>query len=188
MTSYAPNFTPRLKVHYTAGGINHTIQIRAARGTNFADMQAHVNNVRALFVPLISVIYDDFLFTAAEIALTDDDVFNPATAPTSPGTTLIDPATKSAMARIRGLTFTGKAPGSRARFTLYGIFLPTDTAGDVSGDGKITGVESSPVTTIATLATSAFHAGSGAAAVFPPVATYKENDHLLKLVRKGTIS
>jgi len=188
MTTYAPNYTPRLKVHYRAGGLDHSIQVRNARGTSFGDMQFMVGRIHDLFLPLATVLYTDFAFVSTEIALTDDDVFVPASNPVAVTGTGPVYTTKSIMARIRALTFSGKASGSRAVFRMFGIFLATDTSTDVAADGKITGIESGPVATIAALATANFRAGSGGAAIFPAVATYKENDHLLRLARKGAIS
>ncbi len=188
MTTYAPNFTPRYKLHYQAGGIVHSIQVRGPRGTDFAGMNAYGPILRSVFMAVVASMYTDLAFLTAEIALTDDDAFAPASIPTQPTGMTKDPALYSAVERIKALTFTGRALASRARFSLYGVQLDDAVPADAAADGKVTNAESSAIGTIAGIATGAFKAGSGGNATFPQVATYKENDHLLKLVRKGTIT
>ena len=188
MTTYAPNFTPRFKLCYIAGGMQHTIQVRGPRGTDLAGMTAYGPILRSVFMVFVAAMYTDLLFTSAEVALTDDDVFIPVAVPTQPTGMAVDPADFSAMTRAQALTFTGKAPGSRARFSLYGVAIADEASGTTGGDGKVTSTENAGIATVAGIASGAFKAGSGANAAFPNVATYKVNDHLLKLIRKGTIS
>lgn len=188
MTTYAPNFTPRLKVSYFNGKINHSIQVRNVRGTSFADMQFMTGRIHDLFQLVSGNLYTDFQFVSSEIALTDSDVFLPTANPAAITGMTILPSAASAKARIQALTFTGKAPGSHARFSIFGFSIGTDLAADVGGDGKITSVEMAVVASVATLASANFKAGSGSAAIFPNVATLKPNDRLLRLVRKGVIS
>jgi len=188
VTTYAPNFTPRYKVGYVAGGITHTIQVRGARGDTFSATEGKRLYVAQIFNALAAGLYSDFAWTDASVALTDDDVFAPAAVPATTPTGAVDPGTVSAYQRIHGLTFTGRAPGSKARFTMYGVLLGMITEGDEGGNGVISSDEIAGIGTIAAIATDQFKADSGANAIFPLRATYKVNDHLLKLVRKGTIS
>lgn len=188
MPSFAPNFTPRYRVHYLAGGIVHSMQVRHARGSNFSDTEALREQVRLCFNDLASTLYDDFAWISAEVALTDDDVFAPAAVPASTPAGAVDGTTFSPKQRIHGLTFSGRAAGSRSRFTMFGIAFAGQASATEGGDGKITAAESAPIGTIAARASIYFHANSGSSAVFPTVATYKENDHLLKLVRRGIIA
>lgn len=188
MPSYAPNFTPRYKVHYLAGGIVHSLQVRHARGSTFSDTEALRVRVAECFADMNDVLYDDFAWISAEVALTDDDVFSPAAVPASTPAGAVDGTTFSAVQRIKGLTFSGRAAGSRARFTMFGLAFGDVASGAEGGDGVLTPDESAGIGTIAARASIYFHANSGSAAVFASRATYKENDHLLKLVRKGTIS
>jgi len=188
MTTYAPNFTPRLKVKYQAGGIVHTIQVRNARGTSFGDMVFMTGRIHDLFQALSDVIYADHAFISAEVALTDDDVFAPCAVPVAITGNAVVVADFSPRQRIMGLTFSGKAPGSRARFTVYGCAFAGEASATEGGDGKITSGESGVIATVAALAATNFRANSGSLAIYPNVATYKENDHLLKLVRRGIIS
>lgn len=188
MTTYAPNFTPRYKLRYRAGGIEHTIQVRSERGATFAATENLKDTIRACYQAVVARAYNDFVFLSAEIALTDSDVFSPAAIPLGLVGHVADPALFSAVARIRGLTFSGRAPGSRARFTMFGLAFSTDGPTALGGDGTILPAEEAGITTIANTATAAFRSGSGAGAIFPARGTYKVNDHLLRLVRKGVIS
>lgn len=187
MTTYAPNFTPRYKLHYKVGNIEHTVQIRTPRGTDLGGTEFAGHALRDIWNGLAAYLLDDLVFLTAEVALTDSDVFGPASLPVAVTGTL-DPADYNARERIRGLTWNGRSTGSKARFTLFGLMFPDEGTGVVGSDGLILGSEVAAITSGAATATTYFKAGSGNAAVFQGRATYKENDHLLSLVRKGTIS
>lgn len=188
MTTYAPNFTPRYKLTYRHGGITHTSMVRGVRGASLATMDA----VGAQLVACWDLIpaaakYTDLLALSAETALTDSDVFVPALFPAmTPGTSA--PNLASAMIRVTGLSWTGRAPGSHARFTMFGIFYGSDAPAGFGADGQILTSELAAIGSIAALATTHFKAGSGENAVFPGRATLKVNDHLLRLVRRGIIT
>lgn len=188
MTTYAPTFTSRWRGKYLAGGIQHTIGFRGPRGATFATMDGYKDRAREIFAALASVLFEDFSWISAEVALTDTEEFLPSTLPTVsvPGT--LDPGDYSAKMRIRGLTFSGKAPGSRARFTMFGLAYAESAAGSPGADGIITPAESAGISTVISTAGTYFYANSGSLAGWHNRATYKENDHLLKLVRRGTIS
>lgn len=189
MTTFAPTFSPRWKGTYVAAGIEHTIQVRAGRGSSFSDMNAFAGIVNTVWNAMISVLASDFAWVQAEIALTDSDVFIPATTPSpldDPGGA--DPSLFSPQARAYGLTFTGKSASARARFTLFGILLPTQAAAAIGGDGLITPAEVAAVSTVVGIASTSFRAADGSTAAFHNRGTYKCNDHLLKLIRRGTIS
>jgi len=164
------------------------VQVRSARGASFAVTEGLGVFVRDIYNLFPAATYSDFAWISAEVALTDSDVFSPAAIPLNLVGNVLNPTTFSAVARIKGLTFSGKAPGSRAKFTLFGIGLVTEAAGTIGGDGVITGVELAAITTAAGIATTHFRANSGDAAIFPLRATYKGNDLLLRRVRKGTIT
>jgi len=187
MTTYAPTFTPRLRVHYKGGRIAHAIQVRGARGASLAVMSGLVDPIANCFVALAAYLYSDFAWISAEVALTDEESFIPV--PVSGiipvgGIVLV---AQSAVNRIRGLTVSGRAPGSRSRFTMFGLFFNGSADTDIAGDGTITATEVPGMNTIAGIANTYFKANSGSAAIWYNRGTYKQNDHLLKLVRRGTI-
>jgi hypothetical protein len=188
LTTYAPNFTPRYKLHYIHGGITHSCQIRGARGDDQTVMTNRGNKIGDIFNLFdVTLKYEDLLAIGAEFAETDSDVFIPA-AFTAIAAGSEQVADHSPMERIRGLTFNGAATGSRARFTLFGLIWHMEGISPVGGDGLILASEVPDIGAAAVLAQDNFRANSGLAAVFGPRATYKENDHLLKLVRRGIIA
>jgi len=188
MTTWAPTFTSRWRGTYKVGGIQHTLQLRGPRGATFATMDGYKDRARELFTAVNTFLFDDFEWISAEVCLTDTEEFLPATLPGAPAGGLIDGSVLAPRARIRGATFSGKAPGSRARFTLFGISLADYAAGSAGGDGVLTPAELPGLSTIISTAGTYFYANSGGLASWHNRATYKENDHLLKLVRRGTIS
>ena len=188
MTTYAPTFTPRLRCHYINGGIGHSIQVRGGRGSSLATMGGLVDPVANCFVALAAYLFDDFAWTAAEVALTDSEIFIPV--PVSGITPVggVVLGTQSAVTRIRGLTISGRAPGSRGRFTMFKPQFAANVTGSEGADGVITAAEIPGLTTISGLANTYFRANSGDTTLWYARGTYKANDHLLKLVRRGIIS
>src|SRR5690349_16402871 len=194
MTTYAPNFTPRLRVHYVACGLQHTIQVRAPRGTGagpLSDRRGVIHDIFNLWAPKLCT---DFAFISAEYALTDSELFTPIDPP-FPVTGTKGPGLYSAKQKVTSTNFAGRAATSRARFSLFGILWIQDIIADAldaeddgSRNGIVTPAENALVADTATAATSQFFANSGEATSWYPRATIKTNDHLLKLVRRGTIS
>ena len=194
MTTYAPNFTPRLRVKYVPARLQHTIQVRGPRGTSFALMSnrcAVIHDVFNLWAPKLA---NDFAFISAEVALTDSEIWYP-TDPPAAVTGSLAPSTFSPTQKITSTSFAGKAADSRARLSLFGIRWvqgnPLDEAPstfDGSYNGVITPAENALVSNTVTAITTQFFAVSGEATRWYPRATIKINDHLLKLVRRGTVS
>lgn len=188
MTTYAPNFTPRYKATYVVGGIQHTIQVRAARGSAAFVVEGLKDIVGQCFDALAAAVMSDLLWINAEYALTDSDDFVPSVVPTITTAPTFDESTIGPRARIRGLTFSGRATGSKARFTMFGVYENDTFSADDGSDGTITPSELPGLSTVLTLAANNFHSGSGQLATWHQRATYKENDHLLRLVRRGIIT
>jgi len=187
MTTYAPTFTPRLRVHYFAGRIAHSIQVRGPRGSSLATMGGLVDPVANCFIALAANLYNDFAWVSAEVALTDSEVFVPVPVSGLVPVGAIVLVAQSAVNRIRGLTVSGRAPGSRGRFTMFGLFFNGSADTDVAADGVITATEVPGMNTIAGIANTYFKANSGDSTVWYNRGTYKQNDHLLKLVRRGIV-
>ena len=191
MTSYAPTFTPRLRCHYIAWGIPHTIQARVPRGTSTASLLDRRGAISALFSIWADDLADDFAFTSAEYAEQDSDLFTPADPPVivSGAVALADVRPTQ---RILSTTFSGRAPGSKARVSLYGIrwnFMDTPTGPAAFDDDTIvTADEDSRIADSVAQLTTQLYAGSGQATVWYARATLKINDFLLKRVRRGLIT
>jgi hypothetical protein len=188
MTTFAPTFTPRWKGKYIVAGLQHTIQIRGPRGASFSTMDGMKDRARELFDAAHGDLCSDFGWIEASVALTDSDVFLPATTPTvgTPGGNSI--SDYSPISKISAMTVSGKAADGRARFSMYGLLFLGSTPGDIGADGLVRASEFAALTSIVTTANTYFYANSGLLAKFHSVATYKPNDHLLKLVRRGTIT
>lgn len=186
MTTYAPNYTPRVRIKYTAAGIEHTISMRAARGTDAAGLDAQVGSIRACFNFMADKLADDFAWISAEYALTDSDDFFPRGLPASVAGA-VDPITFSLHQRVTSTNFNGRVAGSRAAIYFYGIWWSRDS-GEPADNGRVTPLEDADIGTVATELSGQAHAGNGLQATFHQYANIKVNDHLLKLVRKGTIS
>lgn len=185
MTSYAPNYTPRARLKYQAAGIEHTIMMRAARGAS-APLDAQVGSIRACFNIMADSLADDFAWISAEYALTDSDDFFPRGLPAA--VTGGQPiANFSLKQRCTSTNWNGRVVGSRAAIYLYGIFW-TDGLGEVADNGRVTTAELVEVGSVATELSGQAHAGNGLQAIFHQYANIKVNDHLLKLLRRGTIS
>jgi len=187
MTTYAPTFTPRLRCHYFAGRIAHSIQVRGPRGASLATMTGLVDPVANMFVALAAYLYSDFAWVSAEVALTDSETFVPVPVSGIVPVGAIVLVAQSAANRIRGLTVSGRAPGSRGRFTMFGLFFNGSADTDIAADGVVTATEVPAMTTVSGIANTYFKANSGDATLWYNRGTYKQNDHLLKLVRRGVI-
>lgn len=187
MTTYAPNYTPRYRVIYVAAGVQHTMTIRGPRGTNFGGMTSLGSVIHNVFNPCAALLADDFHYVSADIALTDSDVFAPTTVPSST-TGLVAVSDYSPMHKATGTTFSGRAPGSKARLTAYGLFWNLLTVGDDSANGIVTAAEEAAIGNVVTNINGNFCAGSGALALWYSQATVKVNDLLLKKIRRGLIS
>jgi hypothetical protein len=186
VTTYAPNYTPRYRAHYTAAGISHTIQVRAERTEDIGTGAGLAAPLAGLFSTFASQLAVDFAWTGAEYALVDSDDFIPTATPGAVVGTR-DISEFSLKARATSTNFNGRATGSRAALYMYGV-LWLDGLGEAADNGRVTPAESAFVTTAAGICSANFAANSGTPAIWHDYANIKLNDHLLKLLRRGTIS
>lgn len=186
MTTYAPNYTPRWKGRYVAAGIEHTIQVRAQRNQSAFITQALGGFVRSVFNTFVANLADDFAWLSAEYALTDSDDFIPTAVPAA----VVGEAAASGFNlfhRVTSTNFNGRNSGSRAGLYLYGLQWVI-SVGSPAENGRVSAAEDARVSTATAICTTNFFANSGTAAVWHDYANIKVNDHLLKLLRRGTIS
>lgn len=188
MTTFAPTFTPRYKATYVAAGVQHSLTVRGPRGSLFASMEANRIYIGQCFDALAATMAVDLAWISAAVALTDSDVFTPALTPpvTTAGTIAVNLYT--ATQKITALTWSGKSIGGKSRFSIFGCRFLQDAVGTAAANGVITLAEFAAVGTIKGIADVRFGASDGNTAVYRSVATIKPNDHLLKLVRRGTIT
>lgn len=191
MPDFAPNVTARYRLHYNAAGRVHTVQCRLVRGIDVSTLNADgAAYIRAVFAALAARMADDLAFISAEYALTDSDLFFPATVPAAV-TGSIAPTSISKQDGITHLTFSGRgALGSRANMKIYGVATnPDDPSGTQDTDFVLLGSESSEVAAaVSALNTSP---GGRVVAIDNSVATYhnratiKVNDFWLRQLRRG---
>jgi hypothetical protein len=187
MTTYAPNWTPRYRARYQAAGVTHTVQVRGLRTTDDANIATFGAHLFDFFAPLAPVMADDFAWIDASYALTDSDLFAPTTTPAGI-TGDVPVANFEPKEKVIAIAFSGRALGSRARLYVYGGLWNETTLPGVDDNAVITTSEWVNLSTSIAVANNFFCAGSGALATWYNQVTVKENDHLLKLVRRGTIS
>jgi len=191
LTTYAPSFSPRWRGKYVAAGVQHTIQLRKFRGATFSQVSDLSAVASVLFTNWATKLASDFAWLSAECALTDSDVFIPL--PMPPAVVgVVNPVEFTPIQKITQVTHSGRAPGSKARFTMFGIFIEQSNSADdtttIAYNGSITNAEFAGVGANKIEADGQLAAGSGQNAVFYSIVTVKPNDHLLKLVRRGTIA
>lgn len=187
MPSFAPNYTPRLKVGYHVAGLDHTIQLRGSRTTDLSTMSGYVADVHDFFDELSGFLADDFTFISAAVAEVDSDVFVPVGLPAAV-TGQVALADFTPNQKIIGTTFSGTGNPGRARVTAYGLQWLLDQTGGEGRDFVVFSSEEGDIASaIAVLAVRAYTNGN-TLANWHPRATIKPNDHLVKLVRRGLIT
>lgn len=190
MPDFAPNVTPRYRLHYFVAGRAHTIMCRGARGTSAAAMAVIGQNLfNNLWQALDVISFDDLAFVSAEVALTDSDLFFPAALPGAvPGTQPI--ATASKQDSITHLTFSGRGNfGSKVTYHVYGVALNPDVLPATSQSDFV--LLSSEDANISAAVAALNLAGNNIVTVdntkptFSARATIKINDFWLRRVRQG---
>lgn len=190
MATYADNYTFRIRGRYIAAGIAHVMKTRVPSVLGTLPLaEFHADAMNDYVSNFNSVIWADWAWTGWEYAVRDSDVwvpFAPVLTATIAGTQVV--AGASAMQKITAVSHQGRAAGSRARVYWWGPRRSTDLAAEEGGDGVLTSAEASGLAASTTLASDRFAAGNGASAIFYERLTYKVNDYLLRLVRRGIIT
>jgi hypothetical protein len=189
MPDFAPNVTPRYRLHYRAVNRNHTAQVRAPRGHDAGGVAAlGTAFFFGLFDALSSAMTDDLEFISAEYALTDSDLFFPSSLPTAV-TGAIAVADFTKQDSITHLQFSGRgAGGSKVSVKVYGFSMnPESVTERPESDFIILSGESSLISD----AIAAIAAETTARAIdntqisWRAAATVKVNDAWLRKVRQG---
>jgi len=190
MPDFAPNVTPRFKLHYHVATRDHVMQFRGVRGISTGQMGDNGRAAAAaLFTAMAPVLADDLAFLSAEIALTDSDVFFPTAVP-SPVTGEVAVATYSKQDTISHLTFNGRgqALGSKTNVKLYGCnFNPDAVPANLISDFVFTPGESAVIdAAVLALQTAAgIVAIDNSSIIWSGRVTLKVNDFWLRKVRQG---
>lgn len=187
MTTFAPDFTPRVKYTYQSAGLEHSITMRVARGTSdSAAVSGVANALGALFGALASLLPTDAKFIAGFLYRQDSSIaLGGQGLPTQP-TGVQDIADYTPMMRATATTFKGSREGTSVHYEVFGVFWdPSDVAGGAA-NGKVNSAESAPVAAaIAALnAASILTTINGFHPIYYPYATVKPNDYWVGQVRR----
>lgn len=110
MPDFAPNYTPRYKLRYSANGKVHTQLWRPPTTSTIADAATFALFVSGYYAALAPLLYTDIAAIDASWAEADSDIFLPC-----------------ATATLLGSGFPGPAPASQTPYTLS--FVGRSTAG-----------------------------------------------------------
>lgn len=186
---FAPTFTPRYKVTYKAAGIQHVSYMRTARDTAIAAVITEGQTLyHDIFSSLATRLANDFVFLSAEVADQDTDIFDPAPVPTGViGVVDIVTGQWSPSKRCSFISFRGRGHGARARISLFGFDINTDTSTQLGADGVVTEAEFAGISGALTSLNDHARSANGSPAIFYRNVFYKRHDKLLRKVRRGLI-
>lgn len=189
MTNWAPDYTPRLIVHYTSAGLPHTWTLRANRGsTAGSSAVSMLASMSSVVTALSSLLCNDLAVTSAFWIDQDTDIQIPipGAALTSTGTNAISGFTTADKATE--LRFPGKSLGGLVHhISFFGIQLTMDSnAVDGERYGRMTAAQYATIAAaVAAFAGSRdFVANDNRAVVWYDYATNKVNDYWWKQARK----
>ncbi len=192
MPDYAPSATPRYKLIYNNAGVQHSVQLRGERDeAQGATVTRSQGVLESLFASLSPLLCTDLQFISAFYIPKDSEVSVvaavPAAVPAPPNVI----GGFSAQDKISSLSFAGKSSlGSRARLSIFGIFLNPDALpAGIASNFVLLSSESAPVSdAVTSLNLGALPAIDGGVITWYTRATLKVNDHWLRRVRQGVVS
>lgn len=189
MTSYAPNFSARVRIKYRAARAIHTQTWRFPDyGTLGIGLAAAQAAIAAIWSHLTPIMYDDLQCLAVTYALTDSNIFLPTSLIDMSGdvaTPTDDPSIKANAVSMVGRTATGQP----AKEFFYGVVV--NGLESVGGtDFRINPLEVGAIDdTIAEangfLIDLVLCGSDRTGITWYPYANYKPNDYWVKRVRQG---
>lgn len=187
MADFAPNFTARYRLHYTALGKQHSMLWRIARGAGTPGLPFMIAKVTEFLDALAPVRFTDWQTVSAEFALEDVDIFAPAGLPSPIAGAVAIPADFLSQSTLT-TGFVGRSSaGQKARMFVYGCASSPELGTTTPADNfRITASESAVVAA----AIAELNAGSPTIVGSDnmPVSWYsyvnvKYNDHWVAVVR-----
>lgn len=189
MTSFAPNYTARLRVKYRAARAIHTQTWRfPAYGTLGVGMIAARDAVEAIWGHLTPNLFDDTECLAVTYAVEDTNIFLPTDVISISG----DVATPTDLPKIKALavSMVGRtSTGQPAKIFFYG--LDETTLSSSGGEDFRQNPGENAALTAAIAEANGFIAGlilcgsDGTAVTWYPYTNQKPNDYWVKRVRQG---
>lgn len=191
MTTYSPDYTGRYRAKYVSAGVTHVAQLRKFRGASVSLITDLAGVMGSVFTIWATLLPTDFAWVSAEYAEQDSNLFIPTSTPPAV-TGSFNPSVYTPLQKVTSTTFAGRAPGSKARLSIFGVFWQFTNSIDDSGtdayNGIIEATEDSRIGDTKTALDSQWSANSGVNAVTYARATVKINDYWLRQVRKGIVS
>lgn len=189
MATYADNYTSRVRGDYIACGIPHRLQVRSPEPDMTAVVaEAFANVINNYILSFEAVIADDWAWTGWAYAPADSDVFTPFVpllADTIVGA--VDYSTISGRRRVTAANHAARSALSTTRIYWFGLIFNDWQAADPGGDGVLTPAEATALSGATGIVSGALATASGEAAIFYNRLTYKVNDRLFRLVKRGLI-
>lgn len=187
MPDYAPNYTHRIRVRYTACGAVHTQTWRVTAPAGITERTNAFNSIQAFYDALTALLSDDCAVLSVSEALVDSDVFLPsAFSLTLVGT--YDASVNGRSKKASATSFVGRSiAGLRAVIYQYGIVHSFASSEVPSDDFRITRDEVTEYGDAidALNASTALVGNDGFSAVWYPYVNAKYNDYWLRRVRQG---
>lgn len=188
MADYAPNYTPRAKIRYRAGGTVHSMTWRRARGSDAAAMLAMADKMILFLNTLSSIRLADWALLDASYCLEDSDVFLPLTL-----TETLDAAgggafsTFAGVAKANAFSYVGRGTtGQKAKFFVYGLSRYAEA--NITNDLRIYAAEdatfAASLVALTELAPSVA-ASDGSTVIWHNYVNQKVNDYWVGRARAG---
>lgn len=189
MTTFADNYTSRVRGDYIACGIPHRLQVRGQEpAMDEAIAGALANVINNYILSYEAALADDWAWTSWAWAPADSDVFTPFVP------TLADTITGagdfsaiSGRRKVTAANHAARSATSTTRIYFFGLLYEDSTAAQAGGDGVLTPSEVGGLAGAKGIVDGVLATGSGEPAIFYPRLTYKVNDRLFRLVKRGLI-
>jgi hypothetical protein len=186
MPDFAPNYTFRYRVHYSALGKEHSFMWRLQRGTDAGILGSLTAKVVSFLNALQSSRWTDFTVMSAEYSLQDTVVFLPAGTPVVlPGTAT--PPAAAISQSTAAISFVGRSTaGQKGRFFLYGtIFSPEGSLVSADDFRLVSGDHADLTGALGALNTASpqLSASDGFSITYYPYVNLKYNDYWVRRAR-----
>jgi hypothetical protein len=186
MPDFAPNYTVRYKLHYSALGKNHTALVRATRGSGAAGAFGARDRLFAMLNGISAARYVNTQVLSGEYALEDSDIFAPDPALPALTAGAVANPTNAISESSFAISFVGRSSlGQKARLFVYGTAFSPEVANATYDDFRIKSAENSTILGAVAL----LNGGTGLAASDNAIITWyqyangKYNDYWVKRQR-----
>jgi hypothetical protein len=187
MPDFAPNFTPRIVIKYSAFSRSHSQLIRCAPGTVIADAGDYTSKWSAIQEVVAPILSNTFDVVSASFCAENSDVFLPIATPSfTPGA--LSDATNKKRGALSMSVMGRTVAGLRAVTYWYGTGLDSITPGDETDDFRVlTGEDVNIANIVAAYSelSPSFVGNDGEVIMFYNYVNVKYNDNWVKKFRRG---